>query len=320
MQHRLAHFGEQSLIDRLSLKAPKSPDMLLGIGDDCSVTLLPDGSCQLVTMDTLVENIDFIRDLTPPEDLGYKSLAVSLSDIAAMGGRPESAFLSLSLPEELDLTWFDRFFSGFYELNVPLLGGDLSRTPLISITVCVLGRIDREHVKYRSGAKPGDTICVTGPLGDSAAGLRLILNHLDTEGSSLAEWHRRPRPALDEGVSLGREPLVHAMIDISDGLARDALHLAESSKVTIEVDLEALPLSSALQEASRRYKWDSLALAAGGGEDYQLLVAVDPLFLRTPPPFALHPIGRVKAGPARVKYLQNGIEVSAPASGFDHFS
>ena len=181
---KVTEIGEFGLIRRFSppFLAPLAAGEL-GIGDDCAVLPLPDGSVLLATTDMLVEDIHFLRRAIPPADLGWKSLAVNLSDIAAMGGSPHAAFLSLALPRDVEVEWVDSFFAGLKELaeesGTELLGGDTTRSPeRVVVNIAVLGGARPDRVKLRSGARPGDAVCVTGFLGDSGGGLELVYQNI----------------------------------------------------------------------------------------------------------------------------------------------
>lgn len=280
--------GEFELIGRISA-AVKVPQGTVGIGDDCAVIPQAEGLDTLVTTDLLVEDRHFLLDGIAAYDLGWKSAAVNISDIAAMGGRPESAFLSIALPSGLadreagGERWMDAFIRGFGELcakhGVALLGGDTSASPdKLFINVTVLGSCPHGSALQRSGASPGDLVCVTGPLGDSGAGLKLILEGAasDTDEKTLLSRHYRPEPRVAEGLALRQVPGVHAMMDISDGIASDLGHILDASGVGATVDTAALPLSPELQAVCQARGWDAVELAVGGGEDYELLLTVAP--------------------------------------------
>ena len=215
------------------------PEGLTGIGDDCAV--IPGASEDtLVTTDLLAEGVHFLVDCISPFDLGYKSAAVNISDIAAMGGLPKYAFLSLALPKEYtapgaDCGWLTAFMDGFTaccrRYGVTLLGGDTSASSGgIFINVTLMGTCPHGTALMRSSARPGDLICVTGTLGDSAAGLRLIKEaDADTDAAFLLRRHCHPEPRVAEGLALRQCPGIHAMMDLSDGLASDLPHILEAS-------------------------------------------------------------------------------------------
>lgn len=277
----MSHTGEFELIGRISAKVRSSiPDGVTGIGDDCAVIPQKAGLDTLVTTDLLVQDRHFLLDDISPFDLGWKSAAVNISDIAAMGGKPESAFLSIALPGGTDPAWVDAFIAGFMELagryGVALLGGDTSASPdKLFINITVLGSCPHGTALLRSGAAPGDLVCVTGTLGDSGAGLKLILEH-STADPELIRRHYRPKPRVQEGMALAGVAGVHSMMDISDGIASDLRHILEASGVGAEVDLSRLPLSPELSGICAAKCWDAAGIAVGGGEDYELLLTVAP--------------------------------------------
>jgi len=248
-------------------------DVALGIGDDCALLRVPGGKQLVVGVDTLVEAIHFPPD-TAPGDLGYKSLAVNLSDLAAMGAQPAWATLALTLPA-VDPDWVRGFAGGFCELaaasGVRLVGGDTTRGPR-AVSVQVLGLVDPGGGLRRSGAAPGDRIYVTGTLGDAGLALKALhesrwSHHL---GPELRRRLDRPTPRVAEGIALGR--LASAAIDISDGLAADLGHLLSASGVGAVIDLERVPLGPQM----RRYLAETgdYALPLTAGDDYELCFSV----------------------------------------------
>jgi thiamine-monophosphate kinase len=331
---KLSDIGEFGFIRRFSRAFLKmTPRGVTGIGDDCAVLPWGKNAHLLVTTDMLVEDIHFLRRKISPDDLGYKSLAVNLSDIAAMGGSPDSAFLSLGLASDTDLGYLDRFFRGLRALaeaeDVRLLGGDTtgSSGPLI-INIAVLGRVHPDRVKFRSGARPGDILCVTGFLGDSGAGLKLLLEgcRLGKDEAYLVRRHHRPRPHLNEGAWLAGHREVMAMMDVSDGIDSDIRRIMEQSRCGAAVDLDSLPLSRPLKRVAKKRGWDARELAAAGGEDYCLLVAVAPAgFRRIAAAFRLrfgrplYPIGKIRPKRAGFLYRLNGTPAALKRRGFDHF-
>ncbi len=331
----LSDIGEFGLIRRIAASfAGARPAGAVGIGDDCAVLPWRKDSRLLVTTDLLVEDVHFLRARIGARDLGYKSLSVNLSDIAAMGGRPWAAFLSLGLPAGTDLAWIDAFFSGLRRLSrsaaVPLLGGDTTATPgPLVVNIAVLGRVPPSRLKLRSGARPGDVVCVTGTLGDSGGGLRVLLEERPRgrEESALVRKHHRPRPHLEEGEWLGRRAAVTAMIDVSDGIASDLRRIMEQSGCGAVVDLDRLPVSSALRRASARYGWNPSEIAASGGEDYCLMAAVrEKDFGAVAASFRrafrrpLAPIGRITPASRGLAWLREGRPARLAGRGFDHFA
>jgi thiamine-monophosphate kinase len=275
-----------------------SRGLQLGIGDDCAILQPPDGHQILITTDFSLENVHFRRDWHPPESVGHRCLARGLSDIAAMGGQPMAAFLSLAIPAELaqsrrgKSSWRERFFAGFLALadnfHVPLAGGDTARSPQLNppgtssglalADIVLVGSAPRNRALLRSGARPGDKIYVTGHLGGAAAELSQLSAHprrfRNCTQSSPAHPnphpHLFPQPRLAIGAWLLKNHRATAAIDISDGLSTDLDHICEESGVSAIVDASALPLyPSTLDQAS-------LHRALNGGEDYELLFTASP--------------------------------------------
>lgn len=240
-----------------------------GIGDDCAVLPVGGGESLVFTADLLTEGVHFLRAATSARELGRKSLAVNLSDVAAMGARPVATLLSIALPADAADTWAQEFMAGYRELSaefgVALAGGDTTRSESgITINVTAIGRAPSAHLKRRSDARAGDVIFAAGELGASGAGLRDILaGRLDTP---LAAVHRNPRPQVAEGIWLGARQEVHAMLDLSDGLASDLGHILDRSGVGAEVTVERIPTAPGADTRT----------AACGGEDYKLLLTASP--------------------------------------------
>ncbi|MBR4001807.1 MAG: thiamine-phosphate kinase [Bacteroidales bacterium] len=290
--------GEFGLIERIkeALGGPM-PDGVLGIGDDCAVLPQAGGMETLVSTDMLLEGSHFLRGDIPARLLGWKSAAVNFSDIAAMGGRPVGSFLSLGLPAGLDSDWMDAFLAGYKECSqycgAPLLGGDTTTSQDgIAINVTVIGQCQRGRSRKRSSAVPGDLVCVTGPLGDSAAGLQAILQGVrgSEDAEALVERHYRPVPRVSEGQALAATPGVHAMMDISDGIASDLRHILKASGVGAAVRTQDVPLSAELRRVCAQQGWDATTLALTGGEDYELLFTMAP---GTEPPVPYFVIGTI---------------------------
>lgn len=341
---KMPEIGEFGLIARFAPRfASDLPAGMVGIGDDCAVLPRPGQRSLLVTTDMLVEDVHFLRRRIPPRDLGWKSLAVNLSDIAAMGGDAESAYLALAIPRDTEVEWLDAFFDGLQELGeregVRLLGGDTTSSPeRLVINLTVLGSAPPERLRYRSGARQGDALCVTGDLGDSGGGLRLLLAEeageaggrlepgLAADAARLLAAHHRPRPHLREGAWLAGRPEVGAMMDVSDGIDSDLRRIMERSGCGTVVELERLPLSGPLRRVAAARGWDPLELAACAGEDYCLLLTADPAGLEAlARDFAaafgrpLAAIGRVEGAPGRLSYLRDGRPAAFARRGFDHF-
>lgn len=279
---KLQELGEFGLIDRIKTGVT-APEGMTGIGDDCAVIPQGNGTDLLVSTDMLVEGIHFILDDIKPYRLGWKSAAVNLSDIAAMGGLPVATFLSFALPESLDSKWTDEFFKGYNDISgryhCTLLGGDTTASSgKVCISVTILGKCVSGKALLRSGARDGDKICVTGYLGDAGAGLKVILEgaRRNSDAQALIAMHYQPIPRIEEGIKLAVTEGVHSMIDISDGIGSDLRHVLRASRKGAEVNVNKLPLSDELLRTCKRNGWDPLELATSGGEDYELLFTADP--------------------------------------------
>lgn len=318
-------YGEFDFIDSIRELFASMPDNgFEGIGDDCSVLPIGGGEALLFTSDMLNEGVHFLADRSSAYQVGYKSVMVNISDVAAMGARPVATLLSLALPEERFGEWSAEFMEGYHDASkrygVKLVGGDTTSSQSgISISVTAIGRARRTNIKRRSAAKVGDVVMVTGALGGSAAGLRDVL--AGRLGTRNAKRHLSPEARVAEGEWLGLQREVHAMADISDGLASDMQHILDESRVgavLVEVDIP-VARGATLEEA------------LGGGEDYELLFTVskdraDALTQRFESQFGrrLYNIGRVvrAEGDECRLGLQGDVGVmysSAGWGGYSHF-
>ena len=265
---------EFELIEKyFSRSNAKFESVIQGVGDDSAIVEIPASKQLVISTDTLLESVHFSSE-TAPRDIGYKSLAVSLSDLAAMGAQPEFATLNLSIPKADD-RWLKRFSSGFFEIadqyNLALIGGDTVNGPL-GITVTVFGSVDEGGCMLRSGARPGDGIFVTGTLGDAALGLLLANDNLGVSDEvSRYLLHRLNRPSPRVDVALGLRRHATSAIDISDGLIADLTHILEQSGVGAEIELERVPLSDAYRQLLTDVGWDH---ALARGDDYELCVTL----------------------------------------------
>ncbi|HKP37671.1 MAG TPA: thiamine-phosphate kinase [Pyrinomonadaceae bacterium] len=324
-----------------------SSRVLKGIGDDAAVISQSLGRDSVITTDLLIEDVDFHRASTPARLLGHKALAVSLSDIAAMGARPAYSFLSLGLPEEIWQGDFkDKFYEGYLALadkfGVALAGGDISRSKdKIVIDSIVMGEVSTRSAIMRSGARPGDQVFVTGTLGGAAAGLKLIelgarIGSVppasaggSSEGSdneaiqSLLGRQLRPSPRVGWGIVLGTEQLASAMIDISDGLSSDLAHLCAESGVGAVIESASIPVDKDVIKLCGRRALDPLALALHGGEDFELLFTVSPENVDRLPKrvdgVEVSLIGEITDKTGSIRIREKDREWDLPAQGFEHF-
>lgn len=275
----LKDLGEAGIIRLIQGKgAQKLPSYIKkGIGDDCAVLETSGDRVLLVTSDTLIEGVHFTAHTLSPEALGWKALAVNISDIAAMGGIPRTAFLSIGLKPDSKVGFLESFMAGFNALadktGIVLAGGDTVESPsFVLITITLLGDSLSEYLVFRSGARVGDDVWVTGPLGNAAAGLFLLQNRQATSGyESMVRAHQEPIPRLDMGKALAESGLAHAMIDISDGIAKDLGHICEQSGVGAVVQESSIPMSDKLLKLAVEAEKSPLDWSLHGGEDYELL-------------------------------------------------
>ena len=280
----LKDIGEFGFIERISRGCLIRPEgVITAIGDDAAVVRAETDRLLLVTTDLLVERIHFLREATSGFNLGYKALAVNLSDIAAMGGTAQEAFVSIGIPDSCPLTFLDDLYRGMQHLaaafSVNILGGDTtgSKQDLI-INIVVTGAVDPPELLLRSSAQEGDIICSTGYLGDSRAGLHLILNSIPAdppELSALFDAHVTPKPYIKEGRFLAASGGIHAAIDVSDGLSSDLGHILRASGVGAKLYARQIPISPDLQAFCNRFGFDPIEYALAGGEDYTLLCTAD---------------------------------------------
>ena len=302
--------SEFDLIQDFFAGLDQGASVRLGIGDDAAALSLPEGHLLHISTDTAVEGVHLLASL-PPADVAYRSTMAAASDLAAMGATPEALLLALTAPEA-DRVWLEDFSRGLAEVSreigAPLVGGDTTRGPL-SLTVTVLGSTPADRYLTRSGAQPGDRLCVSGTLGDGAAGLAVLSGQLAVDESAavvLTTRYARPSARLALGQAL--RDCATSCIDISDGLLADAAHIASASGVGLEIDSALLPLSKALRSSfdlDQRLDW-----ALAGGDDYELLFTLPD---NIPLPDGCKEMGRVVAG--------SGISCDRTPEriGYDHF-
>lgn len=337
MPMRVSDLGEFGVIELLkemaTVQRPKpghgplhDSRLLVDIGDDAAAWR-SGGGTELYTTDTMVEGVHFARQTLSWYDLGWKVIAVNASDIAAMGGLPAYAFVTLGLPLETEVESVKGLYTGMIELagqqGIAIVGGDVVRSPVLLVTVGLTGVTERECM-LRSTAQVGDKVAVTGYVGSSAGGLR-ILQGETWEGGDAPEYlraaHRRPEPLVKEGQTLSRAG-VQTAIDISDGLVDDLSKLCRASGVAAELDAGKIPIHPTLKQV---FPDEHLESALNGGEDYQLLFTapealMEKVLAELPAPAAA--IGEIvegEAGRVTVVDSKTGDELSVPQKGWDHF-
>ena len=285
--HALGEFG---FIERLQNNLSSSADIVLSIGDDAAI--LQALAAPIITCDALIEGVHFRRDWTNARDLGWKSLCVNLSDIAAMGARPVAAVIALALPADITLEWLDELYEGLNHaastFACPIIGGDTTRAPHeLSIAITAIGEMPNRCAPLRrDGAKIGDSLLLSGATGESAAGLWALLHPEKSLPpqikSAVLARHFRPVPRLREVRALLENlpnDALRACLDISDGLTGDARHIARASDVSLQIDSARLPLTNALQQVAEIAEMDALDWALSGGEDYELLWSIAPEYV-----------------------------------------
>jgi len=315
--------GEFDLIDLIRRRVKTRSDVTLGIGDDAALLTVPNDQYLVVSTDTLNSGVHFPED-TAPEDIGYKSLAVNLSDLAAMGATPAWASLAISLPDT-DIEWLEKFLDGFFELadehSVQLIGGDTTQGPL-SITVTVQGFVPKDQALRRDAAKLGDEIWVTGSIGDAAGGLA----QWRAQGLQSAKLrHRLDRPTPRVHVGIALRGIANAAIDISDGLLADLLHILLASKLGAEIEVCRVPMSKPLldhfPDDQERYR-----LQLSGGDDYELCftapahqsLAIEQALAECDVVGTV--IGHIVSGVELKCFDENGEIFEIGKKGFEHFS
>ncbi|HEY7269055.1 MAG TPA: thiamine-phosphate kinase [Dehalococcoidia bacterium] len=329
----MSDLGEFELIRLLTREIGASdagaharPGILVDVGDDAFVTVSADGAT-VWTTDTLVAGVHFLEDVTPWRNTGWKAIAVNVSDVAAMGAKPQNALVTLSLPPEQCVEDVVELYRGMRQCSdafgVTIGGGDIVRSPVFSVTVALSGSArlspDGEPEVLRRGAAcPGDAIATTGTLGDAAAGLRLLQSGASREDAAnrpLIDAQERPQPRVAAGVAAVAAGILCG-IDISDGLVQDLGHICEMSGVTARVDISRLPLS---RELRTRFGKESVDLALRGGEDYELLLCGSRQALEAAGIDDLTVIGEIIGGPPAVRLVDGaGVEVHLESTGWDH--
>lgn len=331
---------EFGLIDRIARHGLQRPQgVICGIGDDCAVLESSSGQALLMTTDAMVEGVHFLAD-TPASEIGYKLLAVSLSDVAAMGGEPRDAVVTVAAPRNTPEDLIDSLYEGLRRggrlFNTNIVGGDTVRSPgPLVYNLTLTGRMAADRVCFRSGAAPGDLIYVSETVGESAAGLHLRLGEkadlADIDRAALLRRHHLPIPRVGLGMRLAATGAVSSMIDLSDGIASDLRHICNRSKISAVVEAGSLPISASLKAFETATGKKAIDLALSGGEDYELLFTVPAERVSEIESLAadadlppLTCIGRVEAarspGTADVELVaEDGSSQPLTPSGFQHF-
>lgn len=337
---RISEIGEFALIDRIARLLPSAPaSVVVGIGDDVAVLRTAAGKYLLATCDVQVENVHFLPEKITSYQLGLKIAAINLSDIAAMGGTPDWALVSLVLPEHRPVSFVEDLYRGMQEqlaaAGAAIVGGNVSKAHAdVIIDFFLMGHVEPPNLLCRSGAREGDAIMVSGSLGDSRAGLELLRNPdlqppPNIRDRAIAK-HLTPQPRLREGQALGRCGRVHAMADVSDGLIGDLGHICRASNLGAEIWLAEAPVGSACAQVAAAAGADPLEWALAGGEDYELLFTAAPEAARDIEDWLLQETGTVCRVIGRMTRAANGIRILTAdgghwegadhLSGWDHFA
>ena len=296
----VSDIGEHALISRITARLATPSWVVVGPGDDAAVIRPERGALEVLTTDAQVEGVHFDRRFVPPDAIGHRALAVNISDLAAMGAAPRAALLSLVLPDELEVAVVDAVVDGFTALagrhRIAVIGGNITRSPRqcagqaqgpLMIDVTAIGSVKPRRILTRAGARPGDEVFVTGSIGGAAVGLNILRSGADLSGppqrgpegsAPLQEKYLRPEPRVRAGLLLGRNRAASACIDLSDGLADGLRQISAASGVGIIVDEAAIPLATGVAEFHRSLGTDALCAALAGGDDYELLFTVRPLW------------------------------------------
>lgn len=331
---RAGDLGEFGLIERLLARLGASGEgVVVGPGDDAAAIRVGEATV-LATADLLLEGVHFEIGLSSPADVGWKALAVNLSDIAAMGGTPRFALVSLGAPAATPSATLEEIYAGLAEcadaFSVAVVGGDTVRSDRLILSLAVVGEPGAAGIVTRSGAVPGSTVWVTGAVGGAAAGLALMRASPSDPSASellerfphLADAHRRPLPRLREGSAAARAGAT-AMIDVSDGMAGDVGHVCDASGVGVRLEAGSVPLAAGVTETADWAGEDPVSFALGGGDDYELLIALprersDEL-RREIGPVSLTAIGEFTAGNDAVLDRGDGRIEPLSKLGWDHF-
>ncbi len=329
---KIKELGEFGLIHHLSSRLKfRASDSVLGIGDDCAVYPGKSGVYEVISTDAMVQDIHFKLSTTTPEALGRKALSASLSDIAAMGGTPKRALVTLGVSKKISVSFLERLYTGFNEIcnqfKVEIVGGDTVSSPkCFFINVSVIGEAKR--VFTRRGARPGDLIFVTGTLGDSSLGLKLLNKKKKGDYKFLIERHLDPTPRVHEACILAHSRInITSMIDVSDGLVQDLYHICKASKVGARIYEDLLPQSPEFSNTCSGNSISPLPLLLNGGEDYELLFTLpadgvknlNRQFLKAK--VLVTQIGEITLKPRKVSLeMRDGTMKTLPQSeGFNHF-
>ncbi|MDI6781048.1 MAG: thiamine-phosphate kinase [bacterium] len=327
MSCQLLDIGEIGLISRLTANMSYTKDIIIGVGDDAAAVKPSVGNLLLITTDMLVEGVHFTLPTITPYQLGWKSMAVNMSDIAAMGGISRWAVIGLGMPAHTPVSFTESLYDGIQAIcqryHTQLVGGDTVSCDKIVINITLTGEVSHENLIQRSGARVGDVIVVTNTIGDAGAGLSAIQHGLNTPSAqTVIKKHLEPIPRLTESRQIVQLLSPTAMIDISDGLSIDLCRLAEASRVGVRIYEDNLPISEAVSIVARELSIKKLYLALSGGEDYELLFTMSLQMVKAldcvdVPLTVIGEIVEFEMG--QIMVASAGLENTLEFQGYEHF-
>jgi len=312
---KIKDIGEFCLIEKITKKT-KDKDVLVDIGDDAAVVKITEG-LQVLTTDCLVEFDHFRKEWFTPKQIGMKSIEINVSDVAAMGAVPRFALISLGLPKDIEVYFVEEMYQGMWKscskYNMEIIGGNMTHSQQIFISVTLTGDVDKKNLSLRNGAKPSDYIFVSGYLGNGRAGLRLFQENV--EGfDNVRKDYLEPKAQLKTALKLA--PYVNSMIDISDGLASDITHICEQSKCGAIIYKDKIPIKNEVRQVAKKLGEDEYNYALSGGEDFQLVYTVSKNNLNKINGILIGEITKDK----KIKLVSNAGEKLIKEKGYDHFS
>lgn len=329
---RVRSIGEFGLIERIKKwVTPDDSSVVVGIGDDAAVVEDRPDLYRLITTDAFVEGVHFRREFATPWQIGWKAMAANLSDIAAIGGEPRWAVVSVAFSETISVEEVEELYRGMNAVSssfgCSIVGGDTSFSPdRMLISIAVIGEVEKERLTLRRGAKIGDAICVTGELGGSEAGLQVLKEKGPTD-EDVVRRHLEPRPRLREARTIGEVCRIHAMIDISDGLSSEIHHICHESRVGARLFAAKIPICPGAREIARKMGRSPMDYALGGGEDFELLFTLCPGEVERVRSHLLNNIRTPVTVIGEIVELEKGVvlvgedgrEREMPQSGYQHF-
>lgn len=329
----LADIGEFGLIERIeklvrSKKQTDPKNLVVDIGDDAAAFDLDPDKHTVATTDVMIENVHFRTDWASFKDIGWKAIAVNVSDVAAMGAEPKFALVNLGIPRKTDVKSVDQLYRGMASAaetyGLRIAGGDTSASrSTLFLSVTVLGQVVKHKLVRRSGAQVGDVVVITSTLGAAHAGLRVFRKNLDPKKFPyVVRKHRTPKARLEESTALNKLFKIHSMIDISDGLASDLTHLCTQSEVGAVIDSKEIPMHRETVAVAQALKEDPISYATNGGEDYELLLTMYPKDYEVAKRVLrrqIHGIGEITKEKKILLLDQKQNSIPLAPSGFNHF-